>query len=74
VVALARAGMALGWKVGQLTDPEAPGWPVLYVDTPHGQVSWHFPEPEMPEDIPAYEGEWDGHGTEEKYARLARLA
>lgn len=73
VVAFARMAQAAGWKVGRLDDEENPGWPVLMIDTPAGQVSWHFPEPEMPDDIPAYNGAWDGHTTPEKYARLARI-
>lgn len=73
VIAFAQAARALGWTVGRLTDEQAPGWPVLYIDTPEGQVSWHFPESEMPDGIPMYHGRWDGHTTAEKYERLARL-
>lgn len=59
-------------------DASAPDWPVLFVKLPTGQVSWHISPDDrdlfdhvrrtvagMP-DAPA----WDGHDTEEKYARL----
>jgi hypothetical protein len=74
-VILAFAAMAErhGWFVGVSADPNAEGWPVLLVDTDFGQVSWHLPAGEMPEAIPPYPGEWDGHTTPEKYARLKRV-
>jgi hypothetical protein len=62
-------------------DPDAPGWAVIFVETPTGQMSWHVSgddldlflsvehadsdEPQVPK--------WDGHTTEEKYRRLAEL-
>jgi hypothetical protein len=59
------------------TDPDTPGWPVVTVDTPAGQLSWHI----APEDTDLFghmdrtpEGiAWDGHSTEEKYERLHAL-
>ncbi len=73
VLALARAAKALGLHTGFATDPEEPLWPVLFVDLPTGQVSWHFTMEQRGEaaDIGDYEGIWDGHSTPEKYARLA---
>ena len=53
--------------------PAEPDWPVLVIDTPEGQLTWHFKADELPPSIPAYDGEWDGHDTPEKYARLRRL-
>ena len=53
-------------------DPDAPDWPVIFIDLPTGQVSWHI----NPEDLDLFEhvtvgtGTWDGHTTDEKYARL----
>lgn len=38
------------------------------------QVSWHLPAAEMPRWVPTYDGEWDGHTTEEKYERIEGLA
>jgi hypothetical protein len=63
-------------------DPAEPGWPVLYVETPEGQLSWHL----SPGDLDLFdrvprvnvgdpdEPMWDGHTTEEKYERLSRLS
>ncbi|MBO3751564.1 hypothetical protein J5X84_36290 [Streptosporangiaceae bacterium NEAU-GS5] len=61
------------------SDPANPTWPVIYLTTPEGQLSWHL----AATDLDLYPGitivdpgtvTWDGHTTEEKYARLARLA
>jgi hypothetical protein len=58
-------------------EPEAPGWAIIYADTPAGQMSWHLAEDDLglfghvakvDHHIP-----WDGHTTDEKYARLAEL-
>lgn len=51
----------LGLRCGIAIDPKEPDWPVVYIDLPTGQVSWHMPR---------YEPEWDGHTTAEKYARI----
>lgn len=71
------AALAKLFPSGVAVDPSEPDWPVLYIDLPDGQVSWHFQRSEAVEllaGIPKYEGEWDGHSTEEKYARLKALA
>ena len=53
-------------------DPEAPDWPVIFIDLPTGQLSWYI----GPADVDLFShvtvgtGTWDGHNTEEKYARL----
>ncbi|WP_160051269.1 hypothetical protein [Nocardiopsis sp. FR26] len=61
-------------------DPDEPDWPVLYVDTPAGQLTWHLNPadldlvahvPIVAPDDPA--ARWDGHTTPEKYRRLAAL-
>jgi hypothetical protein len=67
-----------------ISDAHDPDWPVIYVQAPSGQMSWHltradaglFPhvearDAEMNEALPA--GPWDGHTTEVKYERLAAL-
>jgi hypothetical protein len=74
VLAFAHLGELMGWTVGKLSDPDEPDWPVLMIDTPAGQVSWHLTADEMPATMPKYPGEWDGHSTPEKYERLRRLA
>ena len=57
-----------------------PGWDkrwhgCVYIDTPQGQMSWHFHERDWPMfmHLPRYEKPWDGHTTEEKYKRLKSL-
>ena len=66
----------LGYHVAWGVDPAEPDWPVLYVETEYGQVSWHIPKAERiyePEDRTRSFGPmvWDGHTTDEKAARLA---
>ena len=60
IVALARTTIEAGRKAGVGEDSE--GNTVVYVDTPNGQVSWHVWDCDhwMLEDLPEYEGEWDG--------------
>jgi FtsP/CotA-like multicopper oxidase with cupredoxin domain len=62
-------------------DPNEPDWAVVFVKTPEGQLSWHV----APDDMDLFTHvafgnlisrqvvTWDGHTTEEKYARLDRL-
>jgi len=47
----------------------------VYVDTPEGQMSWHYHDAQASlfANLPPYQGAWDGHTTQEKYARLGRL-
>jgi hypothetical protein len=53
-------------------DPDAPEWPVIYIELPTGQASWHL----SPDDMDLFghvtvgARVWDGHTTEEKYRRL----
>lgn len=60
-------------------DPSEPDWPVIFIDTPHGQLSWHLALEDLGlfghvEEFagPDVEGapKWDGHDTAEKYVRL----
>ncbi len=61
------------------SDPDTPDWPVVTVETGKGQLSWHI----GPGDVdlfehlpPAADGTapvWDGHSTDEKYARIREL-
>ena len=48
----------------------------VYIDTPTGQVSWHYhdSQADLFAHLPPYLGKWDGHTTEEKYRRLAEFA
>lgn len=60
---------------------DIPGWlpewhGCVYIDLPTGQASWHYHDSHahLFAHLPPYAGKWDGHTTEEKYARLAALA
>lgn len=58
---------------------DIPGWDpewhnCVYVDIPGcGQVSWHYHDNDafLFDCLPAYEGGWDGHTTDEKYEKLS---
>lgn len=60
-------------------DPEEPDWPVVYIETPRGQMTWHLSQTDL--DLfscPHVAGndpraQWDWHTTEEKYRRLQLL-
>jgi RyR domain len=63
-------------------DPETGDWPVIFVDTPAGQLTWHLAESDLGlfahvRAVHVAESggrpKWDGHTTEEKYERLAEL-
>lgn len=60
------------------TDPNAPGWAVVTVEAPGGQMSWHIAERDMDlfthvEPTNRICRGWDGHTADEKYERLRRL-
>ncbi|MCI5121240.1 MAG: hypothetical protein D3908_08640 [Candidatus Electrothrix sp. AUS4] len=73
VQALAKMALELGMKAGLRNDPESPGWPVLMIDLPTGQVGYHLPENEVVGEWPVYEKDWDGHSLAEKRERVARF-
>lgn len=57
-------------------DPAEPDWPVVYVETEAGQLSWHIAAADLPlfAHVPRVDSaKWDGHSTEQKYARLDNL-
>lgn len=61
------------------SDPDDPDWPVVYIDAPAGQLSWHVSVNDLdlfahvpvvdPDDARA---RWDGHTSDQKYTRLNR--
>lgn len=53
----------IGYPCGIRADPDEPDWPVVYIELPSGQVSWH---------MPIHEREWDRHDTVTKYRRIGR--
>lgn len=50
-----------GFRCGVGLDPNEPGYVVVYIELPTGQVSWH---------VPVHDRPWDGHTTEQKYRRI----
>ncbi|MEU3220006.1 hypothetical protein [Streptomyces sp. NPDC006971] len=60
------------------TDPNAPDWAVVTVETPAGQMTWHIAERDMDlftrvQPTNRICRGWDGHTTDEKYARMRDL-
>lgn len=51
----------LGYESGIRIDANEPKWPVVYIELPTGQISWHMPQHSI---------EWDKHDTESKYKRI----
>jgi hypothetical protein len=70
-MALARVCGSYGFPFGVRADPNEPDWPVLFIDLPQGQVSWHLPKGELPGEWPTYDKPWDGHTLEQKRERIA---
>lgn len=57
-------------------DPVFPTWPVVYSETPTGQMAWHLHPDNLRhvDFLPVVDNyPWDHHTTREKYARMARL-
>lgn len=52
-----------GFRAGIGFDAADLDWPVVYIELPDGQVSWHMPR---------HPWGWDQHTTAEKFARIAR--
>lgn len=76
VALMVRLAGAAGWPFG-LLDHEGEDWgpewkKVVVIETPEGQMAWHFPavRASLFEGIPAHGRVWDGHTTDEKYRRL----
>lgn len=66
-----------GLTVGIGHDPSEPDWPVVFIDTPAGQVSWHVSQVDYENHLRwlrPYPGHWDGHTTEEKWDRCEMWA
>ncbi len=74
VIALA-AKLALmqgykAWKVPTVDD-----WPLVFIELPLAQLSWHIPiaEIDLFDFLPYGDNTWDGHSTADKYNRLERF-
>ena len=64
---MARMAQKLGYNVGVKENGD---WPILYINLPTGQVSWHIPKADIAGISPEYHKEWDGHDVEIKRMRL----
>lgn len=57
--------------------PHYPEWPVLLVETPAGQISYHFHEKYLPliaDHVPMNDSiVWDGHDSKQVVERLRNL-
>lgn len=78
VALAARLALELGYSVAIHTSDDDPEWPVVFIDLPTGQVSWHIPYDEVLEYFPPLAemvvNPWDGHSTDEKHLRVMRFA
>lgn len=78
VALLARLCMSNRWPAGTTKASDAePGFSrVLIIETPEGQISWHYPD-EMEPFFAAFQkfpdDAWDGHTTPEKFERMKRV-
>ncbi len=71
VQVLAVLARQLGYQTGIRNREDE--WPILYVELPSGQVSWHIPKAEIVAFFPGYPCEWDGHNLKEKRERMRRF-
>ena len=72
VILAAQMARQLGYRVGVREDED--GRPVLYIDLPTGQVSWHLQHERIERVLcmfPRYKGEWDGHSRHRRWKRIA---
>lgn len=48
----------------------------VYIDFPWGQASWHYHDSQsyLFDHLPPYQGEWNGHTTEQKYEEIVKNA
>jgi len=62
----------LGYRVGVRIDRDEPEWPVLMIDLPTGQISWHLSPGDAYPVWDLYDAEWDGHTDADKAERIRR--
>lgn len=78
---LARMALRLGWQAWVGQHPESDkAWDAdwrttLFIESPKGQLSWHFHDSErdLLAGLPRGPNLWDGHTTAEKYSRLREI-
>jgi len=81
VALLLRMCAANRWQVGTCQSPRpAPGFSrIALIETPEGQIGWHFPDADQPlfatldEVFGEFSKEFDGHHHDEKFARMRTI-
>ncbi|MEU8488658.1 hypothetical protein [Streptomyces sp. NPDC048641] len=73
--------MTPGVVIAPAPDVDEPGWQIVYLNLGGHQASWRISHRDAGlfadvEHVPADDprAQWDGHTTEEKYARIAALS
>lgn len=69
------------WRVGTMPASDAMNGfsRVAVIDSPEGQLSWHFPDSEqglfdtLDKVFGAFPEPWDGHTTEQKFERIRKI-
>ena len=72
----AKLARLIGYETGWHVDDDEPEWPVLYIELPTGQVSWHIPMAEVLDQTVIMHNHvrpWDGHTLEEKRHRIVQF-
>lgn len=77
-----RMALTLGMRAGLAEHPASDtAWDdewrtIVFLDLPTGQCSWHLHSSQVRlfKHLPRYDGAWDGHTTDEKYARCEAYA
>ena len=64
IVAALGSATDLGYATGFRIDPAEPEWPVVFIELPEGQISYHLPQHVLP---------WDGHTIAEKNIRITQF-
>ena len=73
VLMAARLAQEAGYQVGVNTDSDYPESPVVYIELPSGQVSWHLSPTHfasLSKLLPKHERAWGRHTTGEKQLRI----
>lgn len=56
-----------GWKPDQESPDE---WAIVWIETSHGQVSWHVPRNSIPNNLSQETVTYDGYDRDEKNERM----
>lgn len=70
VQVIAKMALKLGFIAGiRNRDGE---WPLLYIELPTGQISWHLNSADLHAYLPDYDGVWDAHTVDEKRDQIRK--